>query len=102
MTITIPAAPVADHGPGCQCLRCLGDAFKAANAKVTACTTRYRDTRTAGTDPEIIARARMQWTEARQELALAEHALCTAEDGARLEGRRNAEVDALHWNPGAS
>ena len=101
MTITIPAAAVADHGPGCQCLRCLGDAFKAAGAKVTAYTSRYAAIRTSSTDPEVIARARMQWTESRQELAVAEHALCTAEDDARAEKRRSTEAGGLRWNPEA-
>lgn len=99
MTAVNPFAPRADHGPGCQCLRCLASGYGSATAKVNACTTRYHAIRRTSTSPEAVARARTQWTEARRELVLAEHALRTAEDDARFEKLRNAEIDALRWNP---
>ena len=90
------------HDLGCQCLRCLTEAYTSAKVRVGETTRRYHDIRTTNARPDVISQARQQWTEARQELILAEHGLRTAEDEARIEARENHRVDALRWNPGAA
>lgn len=87
------------HDPGCNCRRCLNAAYVSAKTRVADTTSRYQATRTAGAPAALISQARQRWTEARQELILAEHALRTAEDDARIEARENRRADALRWNP---
>ena len=89
------------HDLGCQCLRCLTEAYTSAKVRVAETTRRYHDIRTTAARPAAISQARQQWTEARQELVLAEHGLRTAEDEACIEARDNRRVDAMRWNPGA-
>ena len=91
--------PRFDHSPGCQCLPCLRRAYQDARTKVITCTTVYRAMRERTDQPREMSRTRQQWTTARQELVLAEHALRTAEDGQRAADKRDADVDALAWNP---
>jgi hypothetical protein len=87
------------HDPGCTCRRCLNEAYRTAKAEVTEAMTRYQSIRTSNARPEAISRARQRWTETRQFLILAEHALRAAEDEERIEQRENQRVDGLRWKP---
>jgi len=97
MTDAIPLG--ITHEPGCNCLRCLAEAYRSANATAIATARNYMDVRTGDADPARISRARQQWAEARQALVLAEYALRAAEDEAYIEARQNRRTDALRWNP---
>ena len=88
------------HDIGCRCRRCLTEAYTSAKVRVTETTRRYHDIRTTSARPDVISQARQQWTEARQELILAEHDLRTAEDEAHIQARENRRTDALRWRPG--
>ncbi len=101
MTDPVPA-PLGIHDPGCSCLRCLESAYRDARATVTETAKRYQATRVADEPARVIAAVRQAWTEARQVLLLAEHALRSAEDGARIEARKDQAVDSLRWQPGSA
>lgn len=88
------------HEDGCTCRRCLAETYRSAKAEVDVTTARYRSIRAAdeATAAEISV-ARQRWTESRQALTLAEHALRAAEDEERIEERKNREIRDLRWNP---
>lgn len=90
------------HDASCQCVPCLRSAYELALAKATACARRYLGLRDEPRLADEMARARTQWTEARQETVLAEHAYRAAEDRDRLAAiaLRNAQAETpAAWNP---
>lgn len=87
------------HDPGCNCRRCLNEAYRSAKVEVDETMARYRSIRTSNASATSISAARQRWTESRQVLVLADHALRTAEDEAFIEERDNRRTDGLRWNP---
>lgn len=88
------------HDDGCQCVPCLKTVYVTANEKAVGCLRAYVALREEAARPQEMNRARAEWTQARQEVILADHALRTAEDRDRL-----AEISAkgdmtLQWHPG--
>ena len=90
------------HDAGCQCVPCLKSAYRAALGKAIACGRLYKSLRDDPTMPDALARARTEWTQARQETVLADHALRAAEDRDHLAevALRNAQAASpAAWNP---
>jgi hypothetical protein len=90
------------HDAGCQCVPCLKEAYGAALTKAVACCKRYKSLREDPAMADETARARTEWTGARQETVLAEHAFRAAEDRDRLAeiALRNLQAEApATWNP---
>jgi len=90
------------HDAGCQCVPCLQSAFRVALEKAIACGRLYKGLRDEATMPDAMNRARTEWTQARQETVLADHALRAAEDRDRLAemALRNAQAATpAAWNP---
>jgi hypothetical protein len=92
------------HDGGCQCVPCLTEAYASALAKAVACGRRYKSLREDPSMADEMARARTEWTSARQETVLADHAYRAAEDRDYLADaalkRLQAETPAA-WSPGA-
>jgi hypothetical protein len=90
------------HDGTCQCVPCLRAACSAARSKAIACGRRYIALRTEAEMPDEMTRARTQWTQASQELVLADHAFRAAEDRDRLAEKalRRAQAETPQpWNP---
>jgi hypothetical protein len=91
------------HDETCQCVPCLKTAYGAALTKAVACGRRYLGLRDEPRLADEMARARSQWTAARQETVLADHAFRAAEDRDRLAeiALRNAQAETPQaWNLG--
>jgi len=90
------------HDETCQCVPCLKSAYESALTKAVACVRRYRSLREEPSLADEAARARTEWTSARQEAVLAEHAYRAAEDRDYLAGlalrKAQAETPGT-WNP---
>ena len=90
------------HDSTCQCVPCLRDAYSTALSKAVACGRRYLGLRGEPQLADEMARARTEWTQARQEAVLADHAFRAAEDRDRLAevALRNAQAGTpTPWNP---
>lgn len=90
------------HDSTCQCVPCLRTAYSDALAKAVACGKRYKGLRDEPRMADEMTRARTQWTEARSETVLAEHAYRAAEDRDYLAevALRNAQAETPGaWNP---
>ena len=68
------------HDASCQCVSCLKEAYASALTKAVACGRRYKSLREDPSMANEMARARTEWTSARQETVLADHAFRAAED----------------------
>lgn len=93
------------HDETCQCVPCLRRAYEAARSKAIACARRYIGLRRDAELPDEMTRARVEWTQAGQELVLVEHAYRAAEDRdklAELALRRVQAESPAAWNPQAS
>ena len=90
------------HDETCQCVPCLRRVYEAARSKAVACARRYIALRNEAEMPDEMTRARSQWTQAGQELVLAEHAYRAAEDRDKLAALalRRAQAEAPGtWDP---
>lgn len=90
------------HDDTCQCVPCLRGAYEAARSKAIACARRYIGLRRDAELPDEMTRARFQWTQAGQELVLADHAYRAAEDRDKLAeiALRRAQAETpVAWNP---
>ena len=94
--------PTWAHDDGCQCVPCLKAVYADTLAKATACVRAYAELRGGPARPHELNRARNEWTQARQETILAEHALRTAEDRDRFAGSADKADAALQWHPGGA
>lgn len=90
------------HDESCQCVPCLKRAYDAARAKAIGCARRYIALRNEAELPDEMTRARTEWTQAGQELILADHAYRAAEDRdhlAEIALRNLRAEDPAPWNP---
>lgn len=87
------------HDASCQCVPCLKEAYVTALAKAVACAKRYMSLRGEPSLADETARARTEWTQARQETVLADHAYRAAEDRDRLAEIALRDAQAAQWNP---
>lgn len=90
------------HDETCQCVPCLRRIYEAAKSKHVACARRYISLRNDAGMPDEMTRARTQWTQAGQELVLADHAYRAAEDRDLLAEKalRRVQAEAPQpWNP---
>lgn len=90
------------HDETCQCVPCLRRGYEAARSKAIGCARRYISLRNEGELPDEMTRARTEWTQAGQELILAEHAYRAAEDRDHLAEKalRRAQAESpAAWNP---
>lgn len=90
------------HDETCQCVPCLRRAYESARSKAVACARRYIALRGDADLPDEMTRARAQWTQAGQELILADHVYRAAEDRDRLAEKALLSARAMDpaaWNP---
>lgn len=90
------------HDDGCQCVPCLKTVYTDATAKAMACGRAYIALRQERATPQELNRARTEWTQARQETILADHALRAAEDRDRFADKVDRVDAAMQWRPGGA
>jgi hypothetical protein len=94
--------PTWAHDEGCLCVPCLKAVYAETLARAMACGRAYIALRGGFARPDELSRARNEWTQARQENILADHALRTAEDRDRFAGSADKADAALQWHPGGA